>query len=106
MKVNTLRGKEAVSCDICGLSLDQDTSQDEEEDDQGQDGKAESSAKPLSAPRSDGKAAESNDTSKKQPNGLVTSDSVASLSDPSLLEKEKHDNQTLLKLLEKGDKIR
>ena len=115
MKVNTLSGKEAVSCDICGLTLSSTLKDDEQES--SIDSKSENIAEPAEVVRTEakspsetvgtvGKPSESLGTPKKHPNGIVTSESVSSLSEPSLQEKDKQDNRTILKLLEKGEKIR
>ena len=102
MKVNTLSGKEAVSCDICGLTLSH--LKDPETGDT--DTKPDLANEASETVGTDVKQSDSVGTPKRHPNGLVSSDSVASLSDPPSQEKDKQDNRTILKLLEKGEKIR
>jgi len=117
MKVHTLSGKEAVSCDICGLTLSSSLKDDENVSTPDGDPKSENIAEPTETvengvkPLSEtvgsvGKPSETVGTPKKHPNGLVTSESVTSLSEPNLQKKDKQDNRTILKLLEKGEKIR
>ena len=144
LKVNTLKGKEALSCDICGRSLDQfdanniepiktevgdapsakvgiiDTDQSCDETENTED-KPELTATKTGTntmPVSDSVTLPNDETAEfdsppeqglaaqKQLNGLVPSDSVSSPNDPGSQERDKQDNQTILKLLEKGEKIK
>lgn len=142
--MNTLKGKEASSCDICGSSLDPTNANDiepvtsqvgdapsakvgatntetTESGTESSENKSkrtttlssESNGIPIinrPASRTEdsidsGSPAEHGLLAKKQVNGLVPSDSLSSLTDP-VQDKDKQDNQTILKLLEKGEKIR
>ena len=115
MKVNTLSGKESLSCDICGLTFSHSL-EDGEPSTPDSEPKSENLAEPSEAvgietkPSETGgniaKPSEAVGTPKKHSNGLVASDSIASLSEPNSQEKDKQDNRTIEKLLEKGEKIR
>ncbi|CAK8696786.1 unnamed protein product [Clavelina lepadiformis] len=105
-KIHTLSGREAVACDICGLTFEHKNQEGQTNEDANSEinTNPEQSTTNNNEPQS--KVPEQNGATLKHASDMVTSDSLSSIPDQTAQEKDKHDNQTILKLLETGEKIR